>query len=53
MSDEAWVDFGATKSDEAWYQEIEQSFGLDARPRPDRAGRQADPLHLAALEAAI
>lgn len=33
MSDEEWVTFGATQADEAWYQQIEQNFGLDARPK--------------------
>jgi hypothetical protein len=28
MTDEAWVDFGATQSDEDWYRQIEQEFGL-------------------------
>lgn len=34
MSDEAWVDYHATRDDEAWYQHIERDFGLDARPQP-------------------
>jgi NAD(P)-dependent dehydrogenase (short-subunit alcohol dehydrogenase family) len=34
MSDEAWVDYHATREDEAWYQHIERDFGLDARPQP-------------------
>jgi NAD(P)-dependent dehydrogenase (short-subunit alcohol dehydrogenase family) len=53
MSDEEWVNFGATKADETWYKQIEQDFGLDARPKPDRAGRQANQLQLTTLEGAI
>jgi NAD(P)-dependent dehydrogenase (short-subunit alcohol dehydrogenase family) len=34
LSDEAWVDYHATRDDEAWYQRIERDFGLDARPQP-------------------
>jgi hypothetical protein len=32
LSDEAWVDYHATRDDEAWYQRIAQDVGLDARP---------------------
>ena len=32
MSDEAWIDFGATQDDEAWCARIAQDFGLDIRP---------------------
>ncbi len=32
MSDEAWVDYHATRDDDAWYQHIARDFGLDARP---------------------
>jgi NAD(P)-dependent dehydrogenase (short-subunit alcohol dehydrogenase family) len=34
MSDEAWVDYHATRDDNAWYQRIARDFGLDARPQP-------------------
>ena len=34
LSDEAWVDYHATRDNEAWYQRIERDFGLDARPQP-------------------
>ena len=34
LSDEAWVDYHATRDDKAWYQRIERDFGLDARPQP-------------------
>jgi NAD(P)-dependent dehydrogenase (short-subunit alcohol dehydrogenase family) len=34
LSDEAWVDYHATRDDEAWYQRIARDFGLDARPQP-------------------
>ena len=33
MSDEAWIDYNATRDDEAWYQRIARDFGLDARPQ--------------------
>jgi len=33
MSDEAWVDYHATRDDDAWYQHIARDFGLDARPQ--------------------
>ncbi len=32
MSDEEWVERGALE-DDAWYERIEQDFGLDARPK--------------------
>jgi NAD(P)-dependent dehydrogenase (short-subunit alcohol dehydrogenase family) len=32
LSDEEWVDYHATRDDEAWYNHIERDFGLDARP---------------------
>ena len=32
LSDEAWVDYHATRDDEAWYNHIARDFGLDARP---------------------
>ena len=53
MSDEEWVNFGATQADEAWYKQIEQDFGLDARPSLDRTGRRANQLQLTTLEGAI
>jgi NAD(P)-dependent dehydrogenase (short-subunit alcohol dehydrogenase family) len=34
LSDEAWVDYHATRDDEVWYQRMAQDFGLDARPQP-------------------
>jgi NAD(P)-dependent dehydrogenase (short-subunit alcohol dehydrogenase family) len=34
LSDEAWVDYHATRDDEAWYNHIARDFGLDARPQP-------------------
>jgi len=34
LSDEEWVDYHATRDDEAWYNHIERDFGLDARPQP-------------------
>jgi NAD(P)-dependent dehydrogenase (short-subunit alcohol dehydrogenase family) len=53
MTDEEWVDFGALKHDEDWYQQFEQDFGLDARPKPDRAGRPAGQLQPTILERAF
>jgi len=32
MTDEAWVDWGAL-DDDAWYESVQQAFGLDARPK--------------------
>jgi NAD(P)-dependent dehydrogenase (short-subunit alcohol dehydrogenase family) len=54
MTDEAWINFNATQSDEAWYRQIEQDFGLDARPNSlteleDKTGQ----LQLATLESVI
>jgi hypothetical protein len=47
LSDEAWVDYHATRDDEAWYQRIARDFGLDARPQPSAQQRQgvAPPPH--------
>jgi NAD(P)-dependent dehydrogenase (short-subunit alcohol dehydrogenase family) len=33
LSDEAWVDYHATRDDDAWYQHMARDFGLDARPQ--------------------
>lgn len=44
MTDEEWVDFNGTQSDEVWYQGIEKDFGLDARPKPERNGKQTPQL---------
>jgi len=38
MSDEEWVDFGATQDDSEWYARAQHNFGLDVRPRPDPEG---------------
>jgi hypothetical protein len=32
MTDEEWVERGAL-DDDAWYERIQQEFGLDARPK--------------------
>ena len=32
MTDEAWVHWNASSDDDVWYAQLEQDFGLDARP---------------------
>lgn len=32
LADEAWVEWGALE-DDAWYESVQQAFGLDARPK--------------------
>jgi NAD(P)-dependent dehydrogenase (short-subunit alcohol dehydrogenase family) len=32
MTDEAWVNWNAPSDDDVWYAQLEQDFGLDARP---------------------
>jgi hypothetical protein len=38
MTDEEWVDWGAL-DDEAWYNRVQQDFGLDARPKTAAASK--------------
>lgn len=38
MSDERWIDWSA-QADEAWYAQVKNDFGLDARPGTRAAGR--------------
>jgi NAD(P)-dependent dehydrogenase (short-subunit alcohol dehydrogenase family) len=33
LSDEAWVDYHATRDDEAWYRDMARDVGVDARPQ--------------------
>ncbi len=40
MSDEQWVDWSA-QDDEAWYEQVQSEFGLNARPAPRTAGGPA------------
>jgi NAD(P)-dependent dehydrogenase (short-subunit alcohol dehydrogenase family) len=42
LTDEQWIEWNA-QDDEAWYQQVEREFGLDARPQPLLRTRRPGP----------